>query len=193
MRIAVEKEKKSLYVTATRAKREYFLTDAMIKMIGEEDKTSPNPHYRSSGPMRLYLIERIEKWVAENADLVDKSRGRREKLSKAQLKIHAEKREKMKELAASWKPKIYLRGIAIDEVAKKAGSYYYFRYDDFDGEVTRQGLIAYIRHEYTDYEDFLSKINDNKGKTGVGLLYLPLRTKADEMISKYLDKKAPNL
>ena len=187
-KVAMEK-KKSSYITATRAKKEYFLTDSMIKMIGEEDKTVRNSHRRSSY-IRLYLIERIEEWVVENADLVEKSKIRREKLSKAQLKVHAEKREKMKELTKSWKPKMKIPcGVSIEEMTEDAKSYYHFRYDDFSGQVTRQGLIAYIRHEYTDYEWFLSEIDSSKGKTGVGLLYPPLRIKVDELISKYLDKE----
>lgn len=186
-------KKNTLYITVTGAKKEYFLTDSMIKMIGEEDKTAHNPRRRSS-PIRLYLIERIEKWVSENADLVEKAKTRREKLSKAQLKVHAEKREKMKELTESWKPKMEIPcKTTIEEITEEAKSYYHLRYDDFNGHVTRQGLIAYIRHEYTDYECFLSKIDRSKGKTGVGILYSPLRIKVDKLISKYLDEKAPEL
>jgi len=182
---ALRPEKEKLYMTVTRAKDQYFLTDSMIKKIGEEDKVVPNPHFRRSAPMRLYLISRIEQWVSENLDLVDKARIRRQKLSKIQLEVHEKKREKMRQLTDSWQPQLDIDE-DMNEIIEEARDYYDYRYDDFDGKVTRGGLIAFIRHQYTDYERFLLSIDGYKGHTGVGLLYLPLRSKVDAMIEQYL-------
>ena len=77
----------------------------MIREIGKPDLIRPNPHYpRAASPMRLYLIERLEDWVAQNLDRVEKARQRRVKLSARQKEVHAKKREEMKRLAGSWTP-----------------------------------------------------------------------------------------
>ena len=66
------------YITKSTVKGDYGLTDSMIKELGEPDKIKPNPHYRSAGaPMQLYLRERVEKWVAENRDRIEKVLKRR--------------------------------------------------------------------------------------------------------------------
>lgn len=60
------------YITKSTLKSDYNLTDALIKKLGEPDKTAPNPHYRKAAPMQLYLRTRVEQWVKENAELVAK-------------------------------------------------------------------------------------------------------------------------
>lgn len=65
------------YITKSTVKEDYGLTDGMIKQLGEPDKTAPNPHYRSSAPMQLYLRSRVEQWVADHAEAVAKVLARR--------------------------------------------------------------------------------------------------------------------
>lgn len=102
-----EREKKtkvSLYMTYSRAKGQYFLTDKMLKEIGEPDLLRPNPHYRSAAPMKLYLIERLENWIAANSDRVEKAMLRRQKLSKIQLQVHQKRREQLRAEINGWIP-----------------------------------------------------------------------------------------
>lgn len=91
----------------------------------------------------------------------------------------------MRLLTESWNPEIDICD-PIGTIISDAKSYYYYRYNDFDGNISKTGLVAFIRHEYTNYEYFLFKIDNNKGKTVVSLLYLPLRTKVDNLILKYM-------
>src|SRR6185369_8921332 len=65
------------YITKSTVKSDYGLTDSMLKELGEPDKLAPNPHYRSSAPMQLYLRERVEKWAAENVERIAKAASRR--------------------------------------------------------------------------------------------------------------------
>lgn len=81
-------DKEQIFKTITRCKSEYYLTDKDFKKIGEPDNTAPNPHYSSSAPMKLYLVDRIEAYVMQNIERVEKNKIRREKLSKAQLERH---------------------------------------------------------------------------------------------------------
>lgn len=67
---------KTAYIPQSTVKEEFNLTDSLLKLLGEPDKTKPNPHYLSAPPMRLYERSRIERWVAEHADLIEKARER---------------------------------------------------------------------------------------------------------------------
>ena len=49
-----------------------------------------------------------------------------------------------------------------DGIRKEAIDYYADRYSDFNGTLTENGLIHYIRHQYTDYDDFLYLIMNQK-------------------------------
>ena len=67
------------YITKFTMKHDYNMTDALIKKLGEPDKITRNPIYSSAAPMQLYLRERVEKWVAENPELIQKVVERRKK------------------------------------------------------------------------------------------------------------------
>ena len=88
-------------------------------------------------------------------------------------------------LANSWEPKI--ANSLPKKVIQEAKQYYIFRYEDFD-ELTQNGLISYIRHQYTDYEKYLARLLDYKGQTGKDYLYLILRDKVDQLIQKRFEK-----
>ena len=84
----------SEYITKSTVKSDYGLTDSMLKELGEPDKIAPNPHYRSSPPMQLYLRERVENWVAENTERIEKVLKRR--------KPKAEKTETLLDVAKAY-------------------------------------------------------------------------------------------
>jgi hypothetical protein len=71
--------KKPEYVyRSTLKKKEFGLTDSMIKKLGPPDKLVPNPHYKSGPPAQLYLVTKVKRWIARNRDSVDKAKYRRE-------------------------------------------------------------------------------------------------------------------
>ncbi len=181
----MSKERESLYITKTKAKEKYYLTDKMIGLIGEPDLLLKNPHYKKAAKMQLFLIDRIEEWVSKNLEMVEKARIRRKKLSKIQIERHNKIRKEMIEKAEIWEPEIYLDSPQTDLV-RDAIWYYRDRYEDFGGKLTHKALMAYIRHQYTNYHSYLDEIELDKGKTGVRLLYSILRPKVDEMVEQYL-------
>ena len=69
----------SEYITRITMIHDYNMTDALINKLGEPDKITKNPHYSSAAPMKLYLRERVEKWVEENPELIQKVIERRKK------------------------------------------------------------------------------------------------------------------
>ncbi|OLS28527.1 MAG: hypothetical protein HeimC2_05840 [Candidatus Heimdallarchaeota archaeon LC_2] len=176
-----KKTKKSLYMTFSRAKSQYFLTDKMFKEIGEPDLIRPNPHYKSVAPMKLYLIERLENWIAKNSDLVEKVMLRRQKLSKIQKQAHKKRREKLRQEISEWAPELYLDELT-ESVLQEANTYYSYRYIDFNGELTDNAICSFIRHWYTDYEEFLVRIEKYKGQTGVAYIYPTLKHRVNTLI-----------
>lgn len=183
--------KKSLYITIKRAKNEYYLTDSMIKSIGEEDKAVSEPPHRA--PLtKLYLIERIEKWISENMEAVIKSKHRREKFSKNKIGIYEKNRREETKILNEWKPSFNVSE-DIESVVKEATEYYKDEYSDFGGKLTQDLLISYIRHRYTDYEDFLCSVNrKTKGKNGY-FLHLEARNRIDPLIEAYIKERKINL
>lgn len=57
-------------MTITRLKDEFGWTDALIsKHLGTEDVQLKNPHYSTSAPMRLYLVDRVQSVTTANPTL----------------------------------------------------------------------------------------------------------------------------
>jgi hypothetical protein len=67
------------YITKSTVISDYGLTESLVKKLGEPDKLVRNPHYGSAAPMQLYLRERVEKFVEENAEAIEKVLARRKK------------------------------------------------------------------------------------------------------------------
>ena len=79
-------EKKKEYVYKSTLRGTYGLTPSMIEELEPPDKLVTNPHYRSSPFACLFLIERVEKWVDENQDRLQKAR-----ISRARRSVAAKK------------------------------------------------------------------------------------------------------
>ena len=160
-----EPQQRKQYITKSTLKREFKLTDSLIKLLGEPDAARSNPHYKSGPPMQLYLRERIVQWVAEHHDLIESTASRR----KAAQKAVETKRLSAREEIAALVRKLRMR--PIPERARLEQAVRYFladRYEDYDGEVTEKALCSYIRHNYTNYEEILEQV---KGKVGAAELY----------------------
>lgn len=56
------------YLTKTTLKHTYLLSDGWIKKLGEADLIRENPHHFKFAPMHLYSRQRVEKFLADNAE-----------------------------------------------------------------------------------------------------------------------------
>lgn len=56
------------FLTKSTLKKVYLLPDSWIKEIGAPDKITENPHHKSFAPMHLYSKQRVEKFLADNAE-----------------------------------------------------------------------------------------------------------------------------
>ncbi len=59
---------KDSWLTKSTLKRTYLLSDGWIKKLGKPDKRLPNERWKRAAPIQLYSRQRVEKFLAENAE-----------------------------------------------------------------------------------------------------------------------------
>lgn len=191
--------KEKTHIAKITLKKERGWTDLLIKhFLKEPDLIVDNPHYKSSPPMSLYLIEKIKsieetpqfKAMMQSASIRKKNANKAVDTKKAII------------LNYITNLKIILPDIPKDELIKRAvTSYnnfksqksferdeYYFEPATVNADPIFLNRICknYLRHKCTRYENELSRIF---GKVGVDEAYEILKTK----INKYIDEKYPFL
>lgn len=61
------KSKQEVWITKTQLKQKYFLSEGWIKRLGQPDKLVDHPKYYNA-VIKLYKVERVETFLAENAE-----------------------------------------------------------------------------------------------------------------------------
>jgi len=148
MTISPEEKK---YVYKSTLRDVYGLTAGLIARLGEPDLHVKNPHHRSTTSY-LYLIERVERWIEENQAEVDKVRSARPTRS-ARAKTQYEQR---KQEMIQWAETVTIEVEWPDDVFKDAENYY--ADDDEYYGISEGGLLAYARHNCTNYHALLSQL-----------------------------------
>ena len=153
-------EPKSEYITPTGLRGRRGWIDTMIsKLLGDPDRTAPNPHYRSAPKMKLYQLDRVTD--AENSGKFVKY------VSNSKKKESAKKAVQTK----------------IDKITRWAESVkieYDFPNPDCLYGSDRQ-KVNYLRHECTEYDDTLA---DMYGKTGKDIAYPIIKNRILAEIAK---------
>lgn len=159
-------------------------TESMVRdLLGDPDVQSPNPHYRSGPPMRLYSIARVES-VEETpawADRRDKAAAHSESRRASASKAAATKRAKL--LAWVNKLRIDVPRIDDDKLTELACNHYNDLWADRgkshkyadpsdDPEFLDRITVNYLRHVGSKYESLLCEMF---GKVGVAEGYARLR------------------
>ena len=163
------------YITPTGLRGKRYWTDGMIRdLLGEPDKTAPNPHYRNRPPMRLYLLSRVD---AIDAVLdTDALREARKRRSAAACRAAATRRKNTPKRAASCDLECDFGG-PLEDVREAATitngespEYHQAEYDGYAGRSRRRGprhpgvpaedrrAVNYLRHECTAYDRLLDEM-----------------------------------
>lgn len=171
------------YVYKVTLKAVYGLTDKLIRDLGEPDRTVPNPHYRSGPPASLYKVERVERWIDEHSEEVDRAREQHIARSSRALAAAAVKRAETR----AWAKQVPLEwlGDIPPRIAEEARMYYLMRYDSL-AELSTSALIAYVRHNLTNYEELLAEL---AGRIGCAEGYLIIRKRVDALVEGGLAKR----
>jgi hypothetical protein len=171
------------YIYKSTVRTVYGLTPAMIAELGPPDKLVDNPHYRSGPEASLYLIQRVEAWVAQNRERVETAKANRVQRSATLKKAYAERRamrfEEEKKQVCEWV--IYGPGALPGSLLRDAQVRYKLRGDaDY---LQEKGLHAYVRHRLTNYDKLLRELYHCEFAQE---LYPVLRKRFDEVVMKAL-------
>lgn len=175
-------EKQFVYKTAL--KTLYGLTDRLIARLGEPDEYVPNPHWRGGPPASLYRIERVERWIDANAELVAAARAASAKRAARMRQAAAERRTE----ALGWAQAVPITLEGIDAgLPDRADRYYalssWERGREYDG-LSEGALVAYARHRCTNYEDLLQALS---GQPGSAEAYTILKARVNEAVRAALE------
>lgn len=153
-------KREKLYVYKSTLAAEYGLTPKMIDELGGPDDWCENPHYKSGPPANLYLISRVEAWISDNQEHVDRARAARARRSAATKAVHDRKRAERDRIYAEQleKAREWMRGVAVtvqqplpDTLVEDAHRRFASQGQP-DGPTERQ-IIAHVRHQLTNFED----------------------------------------
>lgn len=163
------------YVYKTTLRDVCGLTPAMIVQLGEPDLRVPNPHYRSGPEASLYSIERVEAWIEEHKAEVDRARALRVVRSKRGKDVAQARSEKL--LRWAHEADIHVRPLSRN-VREEAESYYATsgRGEGCVG-VGWGGLVAYVRHNRTNYHGLLANL---EGQPGAEEAYRVVKQRVNE-------------
>jgi hypothetical protein len=181
------------YMYKTTIKEVYGLTDSWIKRLGDPDKQVSNPHYGSGPPASLYLISRVEYLIDENREEYEKLQERRIK----RRKIAQAVADRLRKETVEWAEGIEVHKVgnlprSRQELEKRTiNQYLEFRWamrgdyiaDETLFTMSHNALIAYLRHNHTNYDFLLNKIS---GRVGIGNAYMIIRNRCDELAEQLL-------
>jgi hypothetical protein len=179
------RQKEKLYVYKATLGRVYGLTPRMIEELEPPDELCDNPHYPSGPPANLYLIERVEAWIDEHKEEVEKAKSSRGKRSAAAKAVHDKKLAERLKAAEGW-----VAGLEITvqlpfpkTLLEDAHRCFALRGDE--NCLNEKGLHAYCRHRLTNYESLLQQLYENEFS---GSLYPLLRKRVDAVVLAVLVK-----
>ena len=178
----MKNEKEFVYKSTVR--HTYGLTPSMIDELGEPDRYVDNPHYKTGPPASLYRIDRVETWIEENQERVDKARASRARRSAAQLKLWDERRKRERQEAMDW-----VHSVPVTTTKELPN-------DLLDATMKRFGLTelnfakskalrATVRHERTNYNDLLHQMKQFDWRLQPEL-YQRLRKRVDAVVEDRL-------
>lgn len=172
-------KKEKLFVYKTTLRTVYGLTPRMIEELEPPDELCDNPHYRSGPPASLYLIERVEAWIDEHKEEVEKARASRVKRSAAAKAVHDKKLAERLKAAEEWVAglEITVHSPFSKTLLEDASRCFALRGDE--NCLNEKGLHAYCRHRLTNYESLLRQLYENEFS---GYLYPHLRKRIDDVV-----------
>jgi hypothetical protein len=176
-------EKKE-FVYKTTLKTVYGFTDSMIADLGDPDKYVKNPHYKTGPRSSLYRIERIERWCDDNRERLEAAPAKRAKRTEAAQRANQTKFDQIIEWAES--VELEFEPLAsYDDAWNSAETYYALSEWADSGYVSWNGVIAYMRHNCTNYDALLRQI---KGLVGTHEAYTIIRRRVDDLVEKWLNE-----
>ncbi len=170
---------KGQYITKSRLKTEFGLTDSLIALLGAADKTHRNPNFGVAAPMQLYARSRVEQWIQQHPDAIVRVKPRQvaatataAKAAETKSKETEARREQVRLLAAPLIGRLRMKSAPCrNTLIEQVSAAQLVQYDSCH-EVTERALCSHLRHGYTNYNRILTALE----KQGVlGEVYYTLK------------------
>ncbi len=147
------------YVYKSTLSKVYGLTPSMIEELGPPDTVIENPYYPSVREANLYLIARVEDWISENKERVEKARVSRAKRSASAKKYHEKVRADKRSLAYAWLDALEIRMEPLPDDLIEQASLHFTVGTNRDVE-TSKAVRAFVRHHLTNYDELRLLIDE---------------------------------
>ena len=205
-REAKPREPKPARITVSRLRSEFGWTDTLIaRHLGEPDAETPNPHYRSAAPMRLYLLDRVYQTTAGNPTIqqqLQKQLEGRASRQKRQKELDQARQSELLRTAEKLQPRMV--GLpttdpkALVQMAARARSEFleYYQYDEYDQGrpvgllEAKNRAVNMVRHEFTNYEQLLEEMPRSRNLRTNLLVYQSVKRRTLEMVREHLPELA---
>ena len=173
-------------------KKDYGLTDRLIKKLGKPNKFVKNPHYKSGPEAGLYSIKRVENFLKKHKIEIDLAKAARPRRIESACKAVETKTQILIDYAKTVQLIIKPLPKTLEELQRIASRHASDRYGIDAREPGMSGIASTIRHEYTNYDEILRYF---KGKVGGGKVqggshaYNTLRERLDADIDRLIFQK----
>lgn len=186
-------KKKPEYISKNGLKYRGWTEAGINRFLKIPDKEADNPHYKSSSPMKLYLLLRVEK-IEKSKEFLDFQERNKKKVTGAKKAVETRKERLLKEVQG-WKIELEREDYkmvvqhAIESYNAFRGSLAFkrknFEYEpatiDSDPAFLKRITKNYLRHKLSNYHDELDKIF---GKTGKDEAYMIINKKIKDKIAE---------
>jgi hypothetical protein len=144
----------------------------MIQELGPPDKCCENPHWKGGPPVSLYLVGRVEAWVAANRERLEKAEAGRANRSAAMKAVHEKKRVERRKIEEEDRKKYqeclrkadeWVNGLEITvaqpfpptllEDAQKS-----FKFKGHADPLKEKGLVAHVRNTLTNFKKLVRQL-----------------------------------
>lgn len=174
----MEKIKSELIYTAT-IKRLYKLPESWIKRLGNPDEYVTNPHYRTGPKAQLFSRLRVELLIEENAEEYQKMLERSEKRRENMTVVMQKKKTDLVDWARN--VPINIGSFQRRKIEEEANEYFSMCNEDFT-VANRNGIVSYLRHNYTNYEILMNKI---EGKVGCWAAHQIIKQRVNDILEGF--------
>lgn len=169
------------YVYKTTLSKVYGLTPSMIGELGKPDKLCVNRYYRSGPSASLYLLERVEAWIEDHKERVEKARSSHAARSNAMKAVHDQKRAEQRRREQRWVKSVPIKlttplpATLFDDVRK------HYTIPNHVDLLKTKAIFAYVRHWQSNYETILKELRKRDFSSE---LYTILRQRIDRRVKK---------
>jgi hypothetical protein len=187
-------EKPAMVYRAT-LKSRFGLTDKLIRMLGEADECVPNPHYKSGPPAGLYAVARVEDFLKGHQAEVAEAEAKRGRRKEAAARAVETKVRKVVSFVKSVELKVMPLPKTFAELKGIARHYAYERYGADAHSPGYNGVVATVRHEFTNYHAVLAAFEGRVGagrELGGSPAYNALRARLDEEVDRAIRDAYPS-